>query len=252
MASYHKELKYGLITRMLPPNNESISSISKETGIPKSTLSEWKKKAMEDRNTEIDEIVKMPKTKRGLATLEKICLAAETLFYQKGYNNTSIVDITNLSGIGLGTFYIYFKDKYLLYKYLLLRYSHLIRKEIRDATAGVENRIEKERVGLRTFLKFTRENKHAYNIIWESLYIDKNLFIDYYDNFAARYASGIIEAQEKGEVEDYDPIVVSYFLMGVSNFIGLKYVMFDEENMDFDKVVDQVVDILVNGMFKKK
>jgi len=40
--------------------------------------------------------------------------------------------------------------------------------------------------------------------------------------------------------------------MGVSNFIGLKYVMFDEENMDFDKVVDQVVDILVNGMFKKK
>jgi len=171
MASYHKELKYGLITRMLPPNNESISSISKETGIPKSTLSEWKKKAMEDRNTEIDEIVKMPKTKRGLATLEKICLAAETLFYQKGYNNTSIVDITNLSGIGLGTFYIYFKDKYLLYKYLLLRYSHLIRKEIRDATAGVENRIEKERVGLRTFLKFTRENKHAYNIIKTCLLI---------------------------------------------------------------------------------
>jgi AcrR family transcriptional regulator len=200
----------------------------------------------------MEEIVNMPKTERGQATLEKICLAAETLFYEKGYHNTSIVDITNLSGIGLGTFYIYFKDKYLLYKYLLLRYSHQIRKEISAATNGLTSRKEMERVGLKTFLKYTRENKHSYNIIWESLYIDKNLFMDYYDTFAERYSKGIIAAQESGEVPGYDPIVVSYLLMGISNFIGLKYVMFDEENMDYDKVVDQVIDILENGMFTRK
>lgn len=200
----------------------------------------------------MEEIVNIPKTKRGQATLEKICIAAETLFYEKGYHNTSIVDITNLSGIALGTFYIYFKDKYFLYKYLLLRYSHQIRKEISTSLKGLENRREMERVGLKTFLKFTRENKHAYNIIWESLYIDKNLFKDYYDSFAERYSKGIIEAQKSGEVIDYDPIVISYFLMGVSNFIGLKYVMFDEENLDYDHIVDQVVNILEKGMFTKE
>lgn len=200
----------------------------------------------------MEEIVNIPKTQRGQATLEKICLAAETLFYEKGYHNTSIVDITNLSGIALGTFYIYFKDKYLLYKYLLLRYSHQIRMAISAETTGLENRKEMERVGLKTFLRYIRENKHAYNIIWESLYIDKNLFKDYYDNFAEKYSKGIIAAQEAGEVVDYDPMVISYFLMGVSNFIGLKYVMFDEENMDYDHVVDQVVAILENGMFLKK
>jgi AcrR family transcriptional regulator len=199
----------------------------------------------------MEEIVNMPKTQRGQATLEKICQAAETLFYQKGYHSTSIVDITNLSGIALGTFYIYFKDKYYLYKYLLLRYSHQIRKEISTETKSVESRKEKERVGLKTFLKYIRENKHAYNIIWESLYIDKNLFMDYYDIFAERYSKGMIEAQKAGEVIDGDPIVISYFLMGVSNFIGLKYVMFDEENKDYDHIVDQVIDILENGLFKK-
>jgi AcrR family transcriptional regulator len=156
-----------------------------------------------------------------------------------------------LSGIALGTFYIYFKDKYLLYKYLLLRYSHEIRREISDATKDLKTRKEKEREGLRTFLKFTRENKQSYNIIWESLYVDKNLFMDYYDTFADRYSKGIIESQEAGEIENYDPIVISYFLMGVSNFIGLKYVMFDDDNTDFDKIVDQVIDILDKGLFLK-
>lgn len=209
------------------------------------------KRVLAERRVDMEEIVNVPKTKRGEATLEKICNAAETLFYEKGYHNTSIVDITNLSGIALGTFYIYFKDKYLLYKYLLLRYSHQIRKEISTALKGLKNRKEMERVGLKTFLNFIRENKHAYNIIWESLYIDKNLFMDYYESFAERYSKGIIDSQRAGEVPDYDPIVISYFLMGVSNFIGLKYVMFDEQNLNYDHVVDQVVAILEKGMFTK-
>lgn len=215
-----------------------------------------KKKSLESgsrlKGDTMEEDMNMPKTNRGKATLEKICIAAETLFYEKGYHNTSIVDITNLSGIALGTFYIYFKDKYVLYKYLLDRYSHQIRKEISTSLQGLSSRREIEREGLKAFLKYIRENKHAYNFIWESLYIDKSLFINYYETFAKRYSKGIIVAQESGEVVDYDPLVISYFLMGVSNFIGLKYVMFDDENMDYDKVVDQVIDILENGMFTKK
>ena len=201
-------------------------------------------------------LVNTPKTKRGEATLEKICLAAEELFYIKGYHNTSIVDITNNAEIGLGTFYIYFKDKYSIYKYLLLRYSHKIRKAIATATEGLDDRLEMERVGLKTFLIYIRNNKHAYNIIWESLYIDKQLFMDYYDSFAERYAKGMKEAQAKGQVIDIDPTTLSYMLMGISNFIGLKYVMFDEEDnnsdSDFDKVVDDVISVISKGMFLAK
>lgn len=40
--------------------------------------------------------------------------------------------------------------------------------------------------------------------------------------------------------------------MGVSSFIGLKYVMFDEENKNYDHVVDQVISILEKGLFLKK
>lgn len=199
------------------------------------------------------DIVNFPKTKRGEATLEKICLAAESSFYTKGYHNTSIVDITNDSDIALGTFYIYFKDKFSVYKYLLLRYSHQIRKAIATSTTGLETRYEIERTGLKTFLEFIRDNKHAYNIIWESLYIDRKLFVEYYDNFARRYILGLKKGQAEGEIVPVDPMIISYVLMGVANFIGLKYVMFDDDNStDIDALVDQVMKVLQFGLFIPK
>ena len=200
----------------------------------------------------MDSIVNQPKTKRGQKTLNKILKAAEGLFYQKGYHGTSIIDITNESEIALGTFYIYFKDKYSLYKYLLLIYSHEIRKAVAEKIKENDSRYDKERIGLYAFLNYMRVNKHVYNILWESLYIDKNIFVDYYESFSIRYVEGLRKSRDAGEVSEVDLTVLSYVLMGISNFIGLKYVMFeDDESVDFEAVVDSVMDILENGMFKK-
>ncbi|MEG6616204.1 helix-turn-helix domain-containing protein [Peptococcaceae bacterium 1198_IL3148] len=45
MARYSAEFKYSIIQRMMPSNNESVSAISKETGLSVATLHDWKKKA---------------------------------------------------------------------------------------------------------------------------------------------------------------------------------------------------------------
>jgi len=47
MASYSKEFKNNMVARMLPPNNEPVSKVSKETNISISTLHAWKKKYLE-------------------------------------------------------------------------------------------------------------------------------------------------------------------------------------------------------------
>ncbi len=44
MASYSKEFREKLVARMLPPNNEPVPKISKETNISETTLYKWKKK----------------------------------------------------------------------------------------------------------------------------------------------------------------------------------------------------------------
>lgn len=196
--------------------------------------------------------VNIPKTKRGQKTMDRIMRAAELIFYEKGYHGTSIVDITTAADVAPGTFYIYFKDKYTLYKYLLLSYSHDIRKAIAVAANPYKTRAEKERIGLRAYFEYIHEHKHVYNIIWESLYIDKSLFVDYYESFSERYRTGLEQAREAEEVIDADLTVMSYLLMGVSNFVGLKYVMFDEEEEpDFDFIVDETMKILEKGLFTK-
>ena len=45
---YSDELKDSLLRRMLPPNNESITKISREEGISEQTLRNWRDKVRAD------------------------------------------------------------------------------------------------------------------------------------------------------------------------------------------------------------
>jgi len=201
----------------------------------------------------IETLVNQPKTKRGKVTLQCILDAAAQVFYEKGYHGSSINDICQLASIASGTFYIYFDSKYNLYKFMLLQVSRMIRKSMSRAIKDCTSRREAERVGLKAWLDFTRKNPYMYHIIWESLYIDKQLFVDYYVNFCAAYSRRLIPAKESGEVRDIDTEVLSYVLMGASNFLGLNWGLFKEhENPDLDYVVDEFMKIIDNGIFTEK
>lgn len=194
--------------------------------------------------------VNEPKTKRGFVTRSKILKSAERLFGEKGYYGTSINDIAQKAGVAPGTLYIYFKDKFTLYCYLLQQYNHLLRSEIakKIAELGCCSRREREKIGLLRFLEIIQEHPHIYNIIWEAMYIDKSLFVNYYQTFSQHYHRNLDEAYERGEIEEFDNEILSYVLMGIAHFIGLRYVIF-EKNVNLESVVNEVMEMLDNGLF---
>lgn len=195
--------------------------------------------------------VKIPVTRNGKTTFNLIIDTTLILFYKHGYYGTTISNITESAGIGAGTFYLYFPNKLALYTYILKQLQHDIRKAISLRVANVEGRFEKEKEGIKTFIQYAVDHPHSYNIIWESLYIDKNLFIEYYEGFAKRYERGLKESIADGEMHDVDTELVSYILMGVTNFIGLKILLnLGKENDDIDKIVTQVMNIIKTGIFK--
>lgn len=196
--------------------------------------------------------VKRPKTKRGRQTFQNILQAAEHQFYILGYHGATIKDITQEAGVGLGTFYIYFSDKKSCYQYLLLQYSHYIRSQIAQRISTATSRKEAERLGLLEFLEIVRDNQSIYHIIWESLYIDKDLFIDYYTTFASSYQKAIDANTDKvGGYKEFDSEVMAYVLMGIANFIGLRYTMFDKHS-DLEAISNQVIEMLDQGLFSRK
>jgi AcrR family transcriptional regulator len=52
-----------------------------------------------------------PKTERGRRTLRRLLDAAGEEFGARGYHDTAISNIPQNAGVGLGTFYVYFKSK---------------------------------------------------------------------------------------------------------------------------------------------
>ena len=132
-----------------------------------------------------------------------------------------------------------------------MEYGKRIRAKSNQAISGCTTRKDAERLGIRSFFEFVLEDQGIFNIIWESLYIDKTLFDDFYTTFSKFYVSRLKKAQESGEVRDIDPQVLSYVLMGITNFVALNsLVLKQEKNIDF--LVDEVMKVLEKGIFTWK
>lgn len=194
--------------------------------------------------------IKEPTTRNAKTTFHAIIEAAIELFYKKGYHGTTVNNITSAAGVAAGTFYLYFPSKLELYKHVLIQFSHNIRREIAAKVSQVDSRYEKEREGIKAFIMLVKKHPEMYNIIWESLYIDRALFKNYYETFAERYIKGLNEAVNKKEIRDVDTEVISFILMGITNFIGLKVVLnIGAHNDEVDYIVDQVMDLIEHGLF---
>lgn len=200
--------------------------------------------------------IRLPKTKTGFKSFNKIIEVSKKLFANQGFSQTSINEIIEKSNIATGTFYIYFDDKRAVYDYLLNDYSKQIRTRIANAIRGLPTSQEREREGIKTYIEFALEDKLSYRIIWESLFVEKELFINYYKNFGAGYVSQLNKSVDNGQVQsNIDLETLSYALMGITSFVGLQAVFKDEESKDgvdetyIDFVTDQIMLLLRNGMF---
>ena len=188
-------------------------------------------------------LVNIPKTTKGQETLNRICQAAEEAFCNKGYHNTSVNEITVVAGISTGTFYLYFASKLTLYEYVLSQYGYRIRKHISMRVAHCTSRREVEREGLRAWLEFILGHKYVFNITWESLFIDRRLFDRYYAEFSAAYVRQLNKAKLVGEIADIDSEILSFALMGITNFIGMHWVLFREEQ-DIEYLITETMKII--------
>lgn len=195
----------------------------------------------------------LPKTKKAREKFDRIIKAADQHIYLYGFEKASIANITASADVATGTFYLYFKDKLELYHYLLDDYQRRIREYIKLRSIGCKTRYEKERIGLIAWLEFINDNPHTYSIIWQSLAINKDLFVDYYKKFSASYKRGL--DKDSSQLIDIDHEDMALMLMGISSFLGLKGMINDELKLtqeEIEKTADQIMNALNIGIFSNK
>jgi AcrR family transcriptional regulator len=151
--------------------------------------------------------------------------AAEVVFGERGYERASIADITREAGVALGTFYVYFPDKKALFVEVVDGLGERLRATLGAAVAGETSRLGVERRGLEAFFAFARRHRLLYRIVRQAEFVDEALFRRYYRRIAEPYARRLSEAIGAGEVRPVDPEALAYCLMGVADFLGLRYVL---------------------------
>ena len=133
----------------------------------------------------------LPVTSRGKETRERLLRAAESVFGDKGYDQTSIADIVARAEVALGTFYVYFPDKKSAFVELVDERGARLRRGLAQAVDGLTDRLEIERAGLAAFLEFIAEHPKLYRIVRQAEFVDEDAFRRYYVELARRYAAGL-------------------------------------------------------------
>jgi AcrR family transcriptional regulator len=169
-----------------------------------------------------------PTTARGWATRRALLDAAEDVFGRDGFERASVSEITRTAGVAQGTFYVHFADKKAVFVALFHELSHMLREVLAKAAAGQANRLAAERHGLEVFFEFIAEHQNLYRLIREAEFVDESLYRWHYARLAEGYARGLAAAQAAGQIpDDIDPEVMSYCLMGIAHFVGMRWMVWE-------------------------
>lgn len=199
-------------------------------------------------NIEKNMVKLTPKTQK---TYNKIIKHAKKEFSNRGYSNTSIHSIAKKAGLSVGCLYKYFSSKDELYQFIISSEQRKIKQYLNDAIRNVEKREEKEKEGLRAWLYYVRDNPGVYRLIWETLFIDQKAFDEYYYKFAKSYQRRLEQSDEP--INTPDLFNLSYALVGISNFLGIRII--GNKNKTTDEEIEKMVDcghkLISKGIFIK-
>ena len=188
-----------------------------------------------------------PVTARGERTRCKLLDAAEREIGESGFHTASVSSITRRAGVAQGTFYIYYSSKEEILRELVENIGRTLRASLNDAIDGLTDRIEIERQGLLAFLEFAVRNKNLYRVVLESQFIDEAIYRDYYLRLAQAYTAKLQQAQQAGEIRTGSSAAQAWALMGIANFLGLRYSVW-EGSLPPDDVIETALAFIRGGL----
>jgi AcrR family transcriptional regulator len=95
----------------------------------------------------------------------EIVLAAEKVFFAKGFDNTTIDDIASAAELSKGTIYLYFESKEMLHDAIVMRGMEILSEMFRRAVEGEKTGLEKVRAIGDAYMKFFREHADYFDAI---------------------------------------------------------------------------------------
>jgi AcrR family transcriptional regulator len=181
---------------------------------------------------------------RGLETRGRLLEAAEKVFGEVGYHDASIVKLTEAAGVGQGTFYLYFASKKEIFDELVRDLNGRVRAAMSEGAARGSTRREIERLGFQAYFRFTAEHPALYRIIRQAEFVSPEMLHYHYERLSHGYVDGLMRAMAAGEVQQGDPEVVAWALMGIGELLGMKWILWSDESEMPEPVFAEIARII--------
>ena len=189
----------------------------------------------------------MNKTKR------KIFETSMKLFAEKGYDATSIEEITATVGVAKGTLYYHFSSKEEIFNFLIEEGIKLLQNSVDIKTAKRNNYIDKIKAIVLIQIKIAAKYEDIITIIL-SQFLGKeernkkcqNLVYEYIGQIEKIVQAGI----EKQEIKNGDTRVIASEIYGLI-CSTLVYKKREGENMDIMKLYHEYENTVINGLRNK-
>lgn len=184
---------------------------------------------------------------KGLRTRQALIEAAEVVFAEYGWEEASIVKITEEAGVSQGTFYRYFLSKQAVFDELVEDLNRRVRRAMSEGAARGTNRVEAERYGFEAFFRFTTEHPGLYRVIRQAEFASPKALRMHYERIAEGYVAALEEAMESGEIATTDTEVLAYALMGIGELVGMRWILWGEDEVP-DHVIDEMMEFIARGL----
>jgi len=190
----------------------------------------------------------MNKTKR------KIFETSMKLFAEKGYDATSIEEITATVGVAKGTLYYHFSSKEEIFNFLIEEGIKLLQNSVDIKTSKRNNYIDKIKAIVLIQIKIVAKYEDIITIILSQFLGNEerhkkcqNLVFEYIGQIEKIVQQGI----EKGEIKNGDTRVTASEIYGLI-CSTLVYKKREGENMDIMKLYYEYENTVINGLRVKQ
>ena len=185
---------------------------------------------------------------------EQILKVATELFSQKGYEKTTISDITEALSMAKGTFYLYFKDKRELFIECIERITMVIVPE--DSWEDIKHEKDMARrayVRARAFQEAFPGFRGILNLLRRAMVGDDPILAqkakDTFSALIQPMAKDVRRGIETGVFRQVDPELVSYFQLVMAEMLGFRLMMDDRYSLE--EGIEQLLDYGDNGILAR-
>lgn len=188
----------------------------------------------------------MNKTKR------KIFETSMKLFAEKGYDATSVEEITATVGVAKGTLYYHFSSKEEIFNFLIEEGVKLLKNSIEIKTQKLEKTIDKLRaiilIEIKVMIKYEDFMTILLSQIWGNEPRNNNckkIIFEYIKIIEKIIKIGI----EKGEIIDGDPEIIATEIFGIT-CSSLVYKLKTDKELDVKKLYIEYDKTVLRGLQK--